>query len=714
MTCIYGEPGGLTQAPIPAVIYLAEGRGASIVAVSTSGDWPVGTALEWHTDPVLSMPAIIDGTTARWDLTASQVAQVYDSRQARVVVDGGLPRIVAAVLVDYAWTAGGGQALGQVIVGPQGVSVESATVVSGRLMLTMSSGEVIDAGPVSGAGSVSWLDLTDLPTAFPPTAHNHDDRYYTEAEVTTALAGKEATGVAASLLSAHTGATDPHPQYTTSSEAAAAAPVQSVAGKTGDVTLAVEDVSGAVASTDGRLSDPRTPLAHKATHQSGGADALTPADIGAATSAQGAKADAALPAVSYTAADVLAKVTTVDGAGSGLDADTLDGQHASAFATASHSHTLDQTTDTATRVAMTPAERTKLAAQSGTNTGDQTLPVWSTLAGKPPVIAAGADAAAARTAIGAGTSSLVIGTAAGTAADGKALADEITRATAAEATKAAASRQVIAGTGLTGGGDLTADRTLSVSYGTTAGTAAQGNDSRLSDARTPTAHAGSHAKAGSDAVTVTALAAGSTDTSKVLSPDGAGGLAWATPAAAAGGLLGYQKIPAGRYAHSYGADQIQANTWTQLAEMRFAPLILAKTNVFSAANVVVGTAQEGATVRLGVYAADANGDPGALVREFGTVDASTTGTKSLTISGGITLAPGLYFMVAVNQGSTAATISRYGYATYNRPALHGDNNVASTYGMMVRKQTGVTGALPATATPVMGDQVAAFISLTAS
>ncbi len=48
-------------------------------------------------------------------------------------------------------------------------------------------------------------------------------------------------------------------------------------------------------------------------------------------------------------------------------------------------------------------------------------------------------------------------------------------------------RQVIAGTGLSGGGDLSANRTLSVSYGTIAGTAAQGNDSRLSDARTPTA-----------------------------------------------------------------------------------------------------------------------------------------------------------------------------------------------------------------------------------
>jgi hypothetical protein len=49
-------------------------------------------------------------------------------------------------------------------------------------------------------------------------------------------------------------------------------------------------------------------------------------------------------------------------------------------------------------------------------------------------------------------------------------------------------RQIISGTGLNGGGDLSADRTLSVAYGTTAGTAAQGNDSRLSDARTPTAH----------------------------------------------------------------------------------------------------------------------------------------------------------------------------------------------------------------------------------
>lgn len=40
--------------------------------------------------------------------------------------------------------------------------------------------------------------------------------------------------------------------------------------------------------------------------------------------------------------------------------------------------------------------------------GDYT-PAWSDVTGKPAVIAAGADAAAARTAIGAGTSSLVLG-----------------------------------------------------------------------------------------------------------------------------------------------------------------------------------------------------------------------------------------------------------------------------------------------------------------
>ena len=68
--------------------------------------------------------------------------------------------------------------------------------------------------------------------------------------------------------------------------------------------------------------------------------------------------------------------------------------------------------------------------------------------------------------------------------------------------KAPTTRTITAGTGLTGGGDLTANRTLAVSYGTTAGTAVQGNDTRLSDARTPTSHAASHASGGADALAI--------------------------------------------------------------------------------------------------------------------------------------------------------------------------------------------------------------------
>lgn len=48
---------------------------------------------------------------------------------------------------------------------------------------------------------------------------------------------------------------------------------------------------------------------------------------------------AVLASSGYTAADVLAKLLTVDGSGSGIDADKLDGLDASGFAAAAHTHT---------------------------------------------------------------------------------------------------------------------------------------------------------------------------------------------------------------------------------------------------------------------------------------------------------------------------------------------------------------------------------------
>lgn len=49
---------------------------------------------------------------------------------------------------------------------------------------------------------------------------------------------------------------------------------------------------------------------------------------------------AKLDTSAYTASDALAKIKTVDGAGSGLDADLLDGKEASAFSLNDHVHTL--------------------------------------------------------------------------------------------------------------------------------------------------------------------------------------------------------------------------------------------------------------------------------------------------------------------------------------------------------------------------------------
>ena len=49
-------------------------------------------------------------------------------------------------------------------------------------------------GIVDAAESVDWSGVQNKPTAYPPESHNHDDRYYTESETDTLLAGKSNIG----------------------------------------------------------------------------------------------------------------------------------------------------------------------------------------------------------------------------------------------------------------------------------------------------------------------------------------------------------------------------------------------------------------------------------------------------------------------------------------------------------------------------------------
>lgn len=121
------------------------------------------------------------------------------------------------------------------------------------------------------------------------------------------------------------------------------------------------------------------------------------------------------------------------------------------------------------------------------------------------------------------------------------------------------SRLVTAGTGLTGGGSLAADRSLAVDFGTGAGKVTQGNDSRLSDARTPTAHthAGADISSGTVAAArlplVTTAAQGvvpatGTPSGKFLRDDAT----WA--AAGGGGGTTWHTISSGAPSSGLGAD----------------------------------------------------------------------------------------------------------------------------------------------------------------
>ena len=83
---------------------------------------------------------------------------------------------------------------------------------------------------------------------------------------------------------------------------------------------------------------------------------------------------------------------------------------------------------------------------------------------------------------------------------------DITNLTTTLASKVDTTRTISAGTGLTGGGDLSANRTISVSFGSTAGTVVQGNDGRLSDTRIPSDNTVSTAKYQDASITVAKLA----------------------------------------------------------------------------------------------------------------------------------------------------------------------------------------------------------------
>jgi hypothetical protein len=243
------------------------------------------------------------------------------------------------------------------------------------------------AGDATGSATFTNLGNATLTVTVANDSHTHDGRYYTESEIDTKLANTANWNTAygwgnhasAGYLTTSSAASTYAPKASPALTGTPTAPTASAATNTTQlattafVQTAVSNVVNSAPAALDTLNELAAALGDDAnfsttistalgnrlrvdtasqglnsTQKSNGrtnlglGTAATSASSAFATAAQGTNADTAhgwgnhasagyLAASSYTAADVLAKIKTVDGAGSGLDADTLDGASSGSF-----------------------------------------------------------------------------------------------------------------------------------------------------------------------------------------------------------------------------------------------------------------------------------------------------------------------------------------------------------------------------------------------
>jgi len=119
------------------------------------------------------------------------------------------------------------------------------------------------------------------------------------------------------------------------------------------------------------------------------------------------------------------------------------------------------------------------------------------------------------------------------------------------------------------------------------------------------------------------------------------------------------------------------------------PLPVDVPGVFNQFSLEVTATAVGSTVRCGIYADDGSGLPGALLREFGSLDsAAATGTITGALSPTLSLPPGLYWVAAVSQGGTPTVRTRNAVNGLVPQSTAGNVNAGAFY------RAGITGALP--------------------
>jgi len=113
---------------------------------------------------------------------------------------------------------------------------------------------------------------------------------------------------------------------------------------------------------------------------------------------------------------------------------------------------------------------------------------------------------------------------------------------------------------------------------------------------------------------------------------------------------------------------------------------------------VTGVGSVNSVVRLGIYADNGFGYPGALVLDAGTVSGTTTGIKEVTISKA--LAAGRYWLVGCNQGAPTTGATVRVNAGLVAPVLAASSAILAS-NATVYAMASTTGALPSTWTATL-------------
>lgn len=262
------------------------------------------------------------------------------------------------------------------------------------------------------------------------------------------------------------------------------------------------------------------------------------------------------------------------------------------------------------------------------------------------------------------------------------------------------SRTLTAGTAMSGGGDLSADRTFNVVLGTSGASAAAGNDSRITGAQqlsTLTTKGDLYVATAS----ATSARQGVGTNGQVLTADSAqtNGLKWADPAAA--GVVSGGMVPRSTgYIPTGGVVTARSSKTATLNAMYLMPFVLLSGATLSSIAFEVTANIATAVARLGIYASSASNLPtGAAVADYGTTAADTTGTKTAAVS--TVLAAGLYWLAFVGQTAAPTVRQCTGWTPYVASATFPAGSGVGWDNCYV--QTSVTGALPSIGTIVDSD-----------